>query len=60
MKKKIKDCSISEIVKYCRKNKFCNNCVFKNLELDPDVLYCNFFYTVNDEFLNQEIEVEDE
>lgn len=60
MKKKIKDCTLLEIVKYCRKNKLCNDCIFKEFKLGLDVLYCNFFYAVDEKFLNKEIEVEDE
>lgn len=62
MKKKIKDCSIFELIKFCKERNVtdCGNCPFF-IEKDINIVYCSMYSpsSVNDSVLEQEIEITD-
>lgn len=55
MKKKIKDMTLEDIIKYCDDRKVCQGCPFG----EDDICFGGLIDSQKEDFLNQEIEVEE-
>lgn len=58
MKKKVKDLTVAQLYKYCKKNESCNGCPFGRFHFYNCTL--NAPYSLEGEALEQEIEIPEE